>query len=246
MERKSFMSDPGNRGFDLPRHFDAKKAGAYDEVIPRIIPGYDILHRVTSNIVEIETGGQGRVLVIGAGTGTDAINLCRSHPGLSATGCDPSADMLAVAKRKIAEEGLEDRIDLKQGDVGELPDNPVFDAATMILVMHFIADGGGKKKLLDAVATRLKPGAPLVLADMFGNRDSPEYKDQETNWRNLQITAGIDPQDVDKSIRHAAKDTYPITEYRLSELLDESGFEVITPFFRSLMFGGWLARKKTG
>jgi tRNA (cmo5U34)-methyltransferase len=239
------MSEPGQEGFDAPRHFDAKKAGAYDEYIPRVIPGYETLHQLTSNIIGVETGGHGRLLVIGAGTGTDAINICRSHPGLSATGCDPSADMLAVAYRKIAKEGLKDRIELKQGDVGNLPDGPLFDAATMILVMHFIADGGGKKKLLNGVATRLKPGAPLILADMFGDRDSPEYKDQETVWRNLQITAGIDTQDVDKSIRHAAKDTYPITEHRLSELLDESGFEAITPFFRSLMFGGWLARKKT-
>ena len=238
------MSDVSDQNFDAPRHFDAEMAGAYDEYIPRVIPGYDTLHLLGLNIVGIETGGHGRVLVVGAGTGTDAINLCRSHPGLSVAGCDPSAEMLAVAKRKIAEEGLEDRIDLKQGDVGELPDNPVFDAATMILVMHFIADGGGKKKLFDAVATRLKPGAPLVLADMFGDRETPEYKNQETVWRNLQISAGADPKDVDNNIRRAARDTHPIGEHRLSELLDESGFEAITPFFRSLMFGGWLTRKK--
>ena len=99
-------------------------------------------------------------------------------------------------------------------------------------------------ELLDAIATRLKPGAPLLLADMFGKRDSPECKDQETVWRNLQISAGVDPEEVDKSIRSAAKDTHPISENRLSELLDGAGFENITLFFRSLMFGGWMARKK--
>ena len=207
-------------------------------------PGADNNAANPPNIVENETGSQGRVLVVGAGTGADAVRLCRSHPDLSVTGCDPSADMLAVARQKIAEEGLEDRILLKQGEVEDLPDNPLFDAAMMILVMHFVADGGGKKMLLDAIATRLKPGAPLVLADMFGDRNTPQFKKQEAVWRNLQLKAGADPQEVEKSIRHAAKDTHPITERRLSELLDEAGFEPITPFFRSLMFGGWLVRKK--
>lgn len=238
------MSDADEQDFDAPRHFDAEKAAAYDEYIPRIIPGYDTLHLLAMNIVGKETGGHGNVLVVGAGTGTDSVNLCRSHPGLSVTGCDPSAHMLALARQKIVKEGLKDRLRLIEGTVEDLPDTPVFDAAMMILVMHFIADGGEKKALLGAIAARLKPGAPLVLADMFGDREDSAYKDQEVVWKNQQIAGGADPQDVEKSIRHAAKDTYPIPERRLSELLDEAGFDLVTPFFRSLMFGGWLSRKK--
>ncbi|NQV85179.1 MAG: class I SAM-dependent methyltransferase [Rhodospirillales bacterium] len=234
-----------DQNFPAPRHFDAKKADAYDEYIPRVIPGYDTLHMLAMNIVGHETGGHGRVLIVGAGTGAETINLCRNHPNLSVTGCDPSIHMLAVARQKIATEGLQDRVELINGDVGDLSDTPVFDAAMMILVMHFIADGGDKRKLLGAVATRLKPGAPLILADMFGDRDSAAYKDQDAVWRNMQIKGGAEPEDVDDNIRRAAKDTYPIGEPRLSELLREAGLTTMTPFFRSLMFGGWLARKKT-
>jgi len=238
------MSPPEDRAFDAVRHFDADKAKAYDEYIPRVIPGYEILHLLASAILETATGGEGRVLVAGAGTGTDAINLCRACPGLSVTGIDPSADMLAVARQRIAGDDLENRIELIQGFVPDLPGDTVFDAAALLLVMHFIADDGAKADLLDDIAKRLKPGAPLVIADMFGNRKSPGFENQEKIWRALQIRAGIDAEDVDKSIRHAEKDTHPITEDRLFDLLDGAGFENVTPFFRSLMFGGWVARKK--
>jgi len=235
---------PDDGKFDAVRHFDAEKAQAYDEYIPRVIPGYENLHQLSASIVQTQTGGRGRVLVVGAGTGEDSINVCRDNPLLSVVGCDLSGDMLAVARRRVADEGLSDRIKLLESEVGKLPQEAAFDAATMILVMHFIADDGSKKNLLKSIADRLKPGAALVLGDMFGNRSSPQFKDQETIWRNMQIAAGVEADVVDKSIRHAAKDTYPISENRLCELLDEAGFEDISPFFRSLMFGGWLARKR--
>ena len=238
------MTDSAAQTFDTVRHFDAEKALASDEVIPRVIPGYDRLHFLASNILQTEISGRGRVFVVGAGTGRESITLCRDNPSLSVVGCDPSAHMLAIARQRVAEEGLENRIELQQGEAGDLPEQPGFQAAAMILVMHFIADDGGKEKLLDAIALRLKPGAPLVLADMFGERDGPEFKAQEGVWRSMQIAAGVDPEDVDKSIRHAAKDTYPISENRLCQLLDGAGFEPPTPFFRSLMFGGWVTRKK--
>ncbi|MBT3305835.1 MAG: class I SAM-dependent methyltransferase [Alphaproteobacteria bacterium] len=239
------MNDSNDPDFNAPRHFDAKKAGLYDEYIPRVIPGYDTLHQLALHIVGNAIGGQGRVLIVGVGTGKDTGDLCRAYAGVTVSGCDLSADMLAVAREKFTRDGVDDRIDLIHGGAGELPDAPVFDAAMMILVMHFIPDGGDKNTLLSDIAARLKPGAPLILADMFGDRDSTAYKDQEAVWRNLQILGGAEPEDVDDNIRHAARDTYTIDEARLGELLDEAGLTTPTPFFRSLMFGGWVARKKT-
>ncbi|NQU59655.1 MAG: class I SAM-dependent methyltransferase [Rhodospirillales bacterium] len=238
------MSEASDQGFDAVRHFDADKANAYDEYIPRVIPGYHTLHHLTAGILETETGAEGRVLVVGVGTGTEAIEICRAYPGLSVMGLDISTDMLTVARRRIAEAGLEGRIELSEGVVADLPDEAAFDAATLLLVMHFIADDGAKAGILDAIARRLKPGAALVIGDMFGVRGTAAYQDQEAVWRGLQIAAGIDAEDVDKSIRHAEKDTHPIPEERLFDLLEGAGFGTVTPFFLSLMFGGWVARKK--
>ncbi|MDA0305622.1 MAG: hypothetical protein O3B76_04960 [Proteobacteria bacterium] len=80
------MDSADDEEFDTVRHFDAEKAQAYDEYIPRVIPGYENLHQLSASIVQTQTGGRGLILVVGAGTGEDSINVCRDNPLLSVVG----------------------------------------------------------------------------------------------------------------------------------------------------------------
>ena len=81
MEGKGYMTNSSDQTFDAVRHFDADKAQAYDEAIPRVIPGYNTLHLLASNILETELSGKGRILVVGAGTGREALNFCKYITG---------------------------------------------------------------------------------------------------------------------------------------------------------------------
>ena len=76
--------------------------------------------------------------------------------------------MLAHAERKVAEHGLNGRVRLYPSMVAELPKFEPFDVATLLLVLHFLEDDGSKLGLLRDIAEHLKPGAPLVLGDLFG------------------------------------------------------------------------------
>lgn len=227
------------------RSFDADRAAAYDRRVREAIPGYDALHHIACMVVAEATGGQGRVLVAGAGTGSECVALAQSCPHLSLVGVDPAADMLHHAEHKVAEHGLTGRVRLYASQVKDLPLFEPFDAATLLLVLHFLPDDGAKLALLTDIARHLKPGAPLVLSDMFGPAwDEPWQAQLRTLWRHLQLAAGIPAEEVEKGFRHVDRDIHPVTEERLAELLEQAGFEPPRPFFRALCFGGWVARRK--
>lgn len=228
----------------LDRIYAAERAQAYDRRIRDAIPGYEALHQLACMVVAESTAGQGRVLVAGAGTGAECVALGQACPALHVVGIDPAGDMLDVAERKVAEHGLTDRVRLYPGKVSDLPTFEPFDAATLLLVLHFLRDDGAKLELLRDLAKHLKPGAPLVLADLFGpDWNDPWQAELRTYWRHLQQAAGLESEAISKGFSHVDRDIHPVTEARLGELLAEAGFGVPQPFFRALCFGGWLVRR---
>lgn len=62
-----------------------------------------------------------RCLDLATGTGDLAIMIAQMEPGIHVTGLDLSRDMLSVAERKVAEQGLSQRIDLVEGNALQLP-----------------------------------------------------------------------------------------------------------------------------
>jgi tRNA (cmo5U34)-methyltransferase len=225
------------------RHFDEDRAAAYDRRIREAIPGYEALHQLTCMVVAEATGGRGRVLVAGAGTGAECVALAQSCPNLHVVGVDPSEAMLEHATAKVAEHGLAARIRLYADQVSGLPAFEKFDAATLLLVLHFLADDGAKAALLRDIAERLNPGAPLVLADLFLSPDEQWQSELMTLWRHLQLSMDIPEEQVDRGFKHVQRDFHPLGEDRLEKLLTEAGFTPPRPYFRALCFGGWVSRK---
>lgn len=225
--------------------FDAERAQAYDHRVREAIPGYDALHHLACIVVAELTQGSGRVLVAGAGTGAECVALAQSCPDLHVVGVDPARDMLAFAERKVAEHALVERVRLFPCAVADLPRFEPFDAATLLLVLHFLKDDGAKAALLAEIAAHLKPGAPLILGDLFGpGWDDAWQGELRTIWGHLQRAAGIDGEAIARGFRHVDRDIHPVTEERLTQLLDQAGFTAPRPFFRALCFGGWVCRRK--
>jgi len=83
------------------------------------------------------------------------------------TAVDPSQPMMDIAVAHLTQRGLASRTDIHLGYVDDLPLHCRFDAATLIGVLHHQSGHEAKHQLLRSIATRLAPGAPLILA---GNR----------------------------------------------------------------------------
>ena len=104
-----------------------------------------------------------RVLDLGCGTGTLAIEMARRCPGLQIFGLDGDPEVLARAERKAARAGVE--ITWQQGLATRLPyPDGSFDRAVSTLFFHHLAteDKISAARELHRV---LRPGGQLHVAD---------------------------------------------------------------------------------
>jgi tRNA (cmo5U34)-methyltransferase len=225
------------------RHFDDRRARVYDALIRQVVPGYDVLHRLAAVHLRETLPEAARILVAGAGTGAEIAALAPVSPGWRFTGFDPAAEMLAAARQRVDALGAAGRVELVAGGV-EAVAAADFDAATLLLVLHFLPDDGAKQALLDGLGARLKPGAPLVLADLHGRPGEASFQRLMALWRAWQLDAGIPPEEVEKGFRKIVADIHFVPEDRLAELLGHAGFGRPEKFWGALLFGGWVARRR--
>lgn len=229
---------------DATKHFDEKRANVYKAKIRRIVPGYEVMHDLSLNLLYKALPADAGILVVGAGTGQEALTYALAHPSWRITGVDPTEKMLAVAREQVEAQGLSERIGLHLGKVEELPDTPGFDAATSILVMQFLPDNGAKKEFLAHTSRRLKPGGRFIVIDLVGDAASPEFAMLLSAWESRQRFMGEDAEEVQKDFAHIRRDLQFIPEERMVALLREVGFAAVNKFCQSYLFSGWIAEKR--
>jgi tRNA (cmo5U34)-methyltransferase len=183
------------------------------------------------------------LLIVGAGTGAEILELGKTNPGWRFLGVDPAQPMLDLAKEKIEAAGLTDRVSLVNGFVGNLPISKLYDGATSAMIMHFVSDDGGKLEFLRAIASHLKSGAPFVLMDAYGDLSLPESKPLLDAWKHQQNLAGVKWEQVEDGMKERMKTIHLVSSSRMEQLLIEAGFYRIQRFFQVFILGGWIAFK---
>jgi tRNA (cmo5U34)-methyltransferase len=218
-------------------YFSQQGAASYLDGPPRQVPGYAGLLRMAMLLISERMPAGGRVLVLGAGGGLELKAFADGHPDWSFDGVDPSFPMLELAAKTTAEHTA--RIRLHEGYVDIAPDGP-FDAATCILVFHFMT----REQRLDALRQlrrRLKPGAPFVLAHI----SFPQTEPDRSLWIGRHVAfgaaAGLTPDQME-SARHAIGTRLTILDPRDEEdLMRQAGFSGISQFYAAFSFRGWVA-----
>lgn len=216
----------------------------YDESIRQFNAAYEPMFDMAYASLRSMLPGDADVLIVGAGTGMEICAFGRRCPGWKFTGVDPSTEMLSIAKKKIAENKLSCQVSLFTGYAHDLPGSKLFDAATCILVMHFLPDDDSKLELLKSIGSHLKKGSPLILVDGFGDRSTAGFDRTLLAWKEFVKTQGVDPVFVEDGFRGILNRLHFVSDARITELLDEAGFEHPTRFFMGFLYGGWVVIKK--
>ena len=164
------MTEPS----DPEKRFN-ERASVYDDEIEKIIPGYRALHDISHHILKSALPQNAYILVGGSGTGKEAIEYAVENPGWKITGFDIAEEMVKTASSKIEQNGLCSRIELIHGGIEDIMQES-FDGATSLLVMHFLPKED-KSKYLKEICFRLKDGGKFILADVGGDRNSPEFEE---------------------------------------------------------------------
>jgi tRNA (cmo5U34)-methyltransferase len=148
--------------------------------------------------------------------------------------------MLEIARAHIADAGMAERAEIVLGRVHDLPTEPLFDAATLIGVLHHLPGDEAKQDILHAIASRLKPGAPLILAgNHYSYASEPLMLEAwGQRWRMQGATSDEVKAKLGKILQGADP---PHSEAAVFALLANSGFEAPKRFFASLFWGAWIA-----
>lgn len=155
-----------------PNHGAARPgSGAmFDNIARR----YDFLNRVMSlgidrrwrrrTVRALELPADARVLDLATGTADLAIDIARIHSDARIIGSDPSTNMLAVGRTKVASRQLADRIDLITGDAQaiDLPKASV-DGITIAFGIRNVPD---RARALREMARVCKPGGRVAILEL--------------------------------------------------------------------------------
>ncbi len=227
------------RSFD----FDGDYGADYEALAHRVIPGYATLFPMVAALLDPELPPEARVLVIGAGTGIEMVTLGSARPDLRLHGIDPSRQMLEIARQRLDEQELTDRTILQLGYAADAPAHPLFDAATLINVLHFVPDDGSKAALLGEIGNRLKPGGIFVLFDLHGDPADANHRRSMAAWERYWALRGMRSDDTDAFRARIASGIHFAPAERLVALARAAGFGESMQFFRSLLYGGWIFRR---
>jgi tRNA (cmo5U34)-methyltransferase len=225
--------------------FDPTRANEYQVQSRIALAGYDACHELAACMLSATLGGNSsaHILVVGAGGGAqEIVSASTLGPTWRFTAVDPSLPMMDIAIAQLTQKGLAARAEFHLGYVDDLPSHQRFDGATLIGVLHHQPGDAAKRQLLKSIASRLAPGAPLILA---GNRYA--YASQPLllaawgeRWRMQGATAEEVQAKLGKILEGADP---PASEEVVAELLADAGFEQPTWFFSSLFWGACLAKR---
>jgi tRNA (cmo5U34)-methyltransferase len=218
-------------------------ADEYDRTSVLTLPGYEAMHTMVLACLQAYLPESADLLVVGSGTGMELTRLGNACPQWHFLGIDPSEKMQAIAKEKMSHHQLSQRVKLIQGYTQDLPTDILYNAATSILVMHFIPPSG-KLEFLQSIAQRLHSSAPFVLVDVFGEKQGKELKQLMPILQAYWNVMGLPRQKQQEFLVRFDQGVYPLAETSILNLLEQAGFEKTIRFYTGLWVGGWLAFKR--
>jgi tRNA (cmo5U34)-methyltransferase len=225
--------------------FDGSRAEEYERQSRIALAGYEACHELAACLLaaSLGAGRAARILVAGAGgTANEILTAGALEPGWRFVAVDPAPAMLDLAMDRVARAGLSGRTTPVLGTIADLPAEAIFDAATLIGVLHHLPGEAAKRAILADIAARLPKGAPFILAcNHYRYATQPMLL---AAWGERWRMQGATPAEVQAKLGRILQGADPPeSEQAVTGLLAEAGFEPPLRFFSSLFWGAWITRR---
>lgn len=211
----------------------------YERLSTGTVPGYAALQELVAVTAAALAPADAKVLDLGCGTGAGLLALARAMPEARLMGCDPAPPMVAAARARLDEAGVNAR--LTSGPLSAAAPEGPFDLIVCTLVLHFVPPSE-RSELLADLRGALRPGGALVIS-VLERSDAPEV---QRAWnqirRHYAAKRGVTPAELEAREAQTRGKVHPFGPGELADTLDAAGFTASTPLFRSLAVHTRLAR----
>ncbi len=224
--------------------FDQNVANVFDDMVSRSVPFYNELQKMFVSLAKTFVQPETSVYDLGCSTGVTLSNIAEGvdDPSVTYVGVDNSDAMLEKARCRLAEKGLAERSELRNGDLNK----PINIANASLVLMNWTLQFVrplNRGQLMEEIFNGLTHGGALIMAEKVLAKDSlinRLYIDYYYRYKNRQ---GYSDTEISKK-REALENV--LVPYRVDEnveLLRDSGFQIVDVFFRWFNWAGFVAIK---
>ncbi len=227
--------------FDALATFGPENAATYDDRFKALHGIKDMMHLALESAFA-QLPSDARILIAGAGTGAEVRHLAPLFPTWHFTLVDPAPAMLEIARRHALAEGFADRCTFHPTYVSDIEADG-FDAATSLLVSHFVQDAGARTDYFRSIAERLKPGAPLFNADLCADPSGPDFQSLMSFWQGMMAKAGMTPEGREQYARSFGTLFACHGPADVEAMIEAAGFVPPVHCVQAGLIKGWLTAK---
>jgi tRNA (cmo5U34)-methyltransferase len=229
---------------ELAIAFDQERASSYDRRWAKLAPIRDALYLLIRAVLS-DLPANARILCVGVGTGAELLDLAQAFPNWQFTAVDLAIPMLDICRHRAEERGIASRCTFHAGYLDSLPESDSFDAATALLVSHFIMQPEERRNFFHQIALRLHPQGYLISCDIAYDLSSPTYPSILEVWLGMMKSAGIPDDELDKMRDAYGRVVAVLSPSEVASIIAAGGFDVPVLFFQNLLMHSWYARRNT-
>ena len=146
----------------VKEHFEAE-AKQFDDIIVKLIPYYDRMLQALIDSIPFDADAKIRVIDLGCGTATIARKIADRFPNSRIVCLDIAANMIDVAKFKLAAHADTEFI---VGDFSDIDFTEKFDVVVSSLALHHLETDTDKIKLYSKILENLNDNGVFYNADV--------------------------------------------------------------------------------
>ena len=227
---------------ELAIAFDRERAPSYDKMWAKLAPTRDAIHLLIRAILA-DLPADARILCVGVGTGAELLDLAQAFPRWQFTAVEPAIPMLDICRQKAEACGITARCTFHEGYLDSLPTSDSFDAATSLLVSHFIMQPEERSNFFHQIALRLRPQGYLISSDIAYDLSSSTYPGILEIWLQMMKSAGLPDEQINKMRHVYGRDVAVLPLPAVASIIAAGGFDSPVLFFQSLLIHAWYAKR---
>jgi tRNA (cmo5U34)-methyltransferase len=216
-------------------HFE-QEAREFDELILLLIPRYDEMLEALIAAIPFPADQAIRVIDLGCGTGTLALQIRRKYPRSRITCLDFADNMLQLARAKLASEK---DIRFEQADFNTYAFKEAYDVAVSSLALHHLVTGEAMLAFYRRLYAALAPGGVFWTADAALGATSALNEMYMEKWKEFMRRSMTERQ-IEERFAKDSKEDHPAPLAEHFRWLEAAGFvspEVVWKYFYCAVYG---------